>query len=87
MFVISEPGYLAAPVVVSTLAYLPFRVVYLPTAFVGRVVAWLARGYRTASPLERALIVPTWAVLRGVFIVGCTLAQTLHGVAQRSLES
>jgi hypothetical protein len=87
MFDISEPGYRADSVVVSTLAYLPFRVVYLPTAFVGRVVAWLAKGYRTASPVERALIFPTWAVLRGVFIVGCTLAQALHGAAQRTLES
>jgi hypothetical protein len=73
--------------VVSVLAYLPFRVVYVPTAFVGRVVAWLARGYRTASPLERALIFPTWAVLRGVFLAGCALAQTLHGMAQRTLDA
>lgn len=71
---------------VSALAYLPFRVVYVPTAFVGRVVAWLAKGYRTASPLERALILPTWAVLRGVFLVGCSVANALHGVAQRTLE-
>ena len=75
-----------SPVVVSALAYLPFRVVYVPTAFVGRVVAWLAKGYRTASPLERALILPTWAVLRGVFLVGCSLALALHGVAIRSLK-
>ena len=72
---------------VSALAYLPFRMVCVPTAFVGRVVAWLAKGYRTASPLERALILPAWAVLRGVFIVGCTLARVLHGLAQRTLES
>jgi hypothetical protein len=73
--------------VVSVLAYLPFRVVYVPTAFVGRVVAWLAEGYRMASPLERVLIFPAWAVLRGVFIVGCTLAHALHGLAQRTLDS
>ena len=71
---------------VSALAYLPFRVVYVPTAFVGRVVAWLAKGYRTASPLERVLILPPWAVLRGVFLVGCSLALALHGVAVRSLR-
>lgn len=71
---------------VSAFAYLPFRVVYVPTAFVGRVVAWLAKGYRTASPPERALILPTWAVLRGVFLVGCSVANALHGVAQRTLE-
>jgi hypothetical protein len=75
-----------SPVVVSALAYLPFRVVYVPTAFVGRVVAWLAKGYRTASPLERALILPTWAVLRGVFLLGCSLVLVLHGVAIRSLK-
>ena len=71
---------------VSVLAYLPFRVVYVPTAFVGRVVAWLAKGYRTASPFERVLILPAWAVLRGVFLVGCSLALALHGVAIRSLR-
>jgi hypothetical protein len=85
MFAIGDRGYGPDPVV-SALAYLPFRVVYLPTAFVGRVVAWLARGYRTASPFERALIFPTWAVLRGVFIAGCSLAHALHGVAQRTLD-
>ena len=60
--------------------------VYVPTAVVGRAVAWLARGYRTASRLERALIFPTWAVLRGVFLVGCATANALHGVAKRTLE-
>ena len=85
MFGSRDRGY-GPDSVVSVLAYLPFRVVYLPTAFVGRVVAWLAEGYRTASPFERVLIIPTWAVLRGVFLVGCTAANALHGVAQRSLE-
>lgn len=68
------------------IAYLPFRAVYVPTALVGRAVAWLARGYRTAPALERALIFPSWAVLRGFFIVGWTLANVLHGLARRSLE-
>jgi hypothetical protein len=85
MFEFEDRGYGPDPVV-SALAYLPFRVVYLPTAFVGRVVAWLAKGYRTGSPLERALILPTWAVLRGVFLVGCAVAQALHGAARRTLE-
>jgi hypothetical protein len=60
--------------------------VYVPTAFVGRVVAWLAEGYRRASPLERLLIFPAWAVLRGVFLAGCALAHALHGMAQRTLD-
>jgi hypothetical protein len=68
---------------VSALAYLPFRIVYVPTWVVGRVVAWLAEGYRDAPALERALIFPTWAVLRGVFLVGCALAHLLHSVARR----
>jgi hypothetical protein len=68
----------------ATLAYLPFRVVYFPTALVGRAVAWLAQGYRTAPALERALILPSWAVLRGFFIVGWGLAHLLHGLARRS---
>jgi hypothetical protein len=72
--------------VVSALAYLPFRVVYVPTAFVGRVVAWLAKGYPTASPLERALILPAWAVLRGVFFVGWSAANALHSLATRTLD-
>lgn len=71
---------------VAALAYLPFRAVYAPTRWVGRVVAWLAEGYRTATALERALIFPSWAILRGVFIVGWTLAQLLHAAARRSLE-
>jgi hypothetical protein len=71
---------------VSALAYLPFRVVYVPTALVGRAVVWLASGYRTGSPLERALILPAWAVLRGVFFVGCVVAHALHGVALRTLR-
>ena len=71
---------------VSALAYLPFRVVYVPTAFVGRVVARLAKGYRTASPLERALILPAWAVLRGVFLVGWSAANALHNLATRTLD-
>ena len=72
---------------VTTLAYLPFRVVYAPTKLVGHVVAWLAEGYRTATLVERVLIFPSWAVLRGVFIVGCGLAHLLHGAARRSLEA
>jgi hypothetical protein len=73
-------------VVVSALAYLPFRVVYVSTASLGRAVAWLAEGYRTAPALERALIFPSWAILRGVFLLGCALAHALHGAAHRSLE-
>jgi hypothetical protein len=72
--------------VASTLAYLPFRIVYVPTAWVGRVVAWLAEGYRTATTVERALIFPVWAVLRGLFLVGCALAHGLHAAARSSLD-
>ena len=72
--------------VVTTLAYLPFRVVYAPTKLVGRVVAWLAEGYRSAPLLERVLIFPSWAVLRGVFIAGWALSQLLHAAARRSVE-
>ena len=64
----------------------PFRVVYVPTALVGRAAAWLAQGYRTASAFERLLILPSWAMLRGLFIVGCGVAHVLHGFARRSLE-
>jgi hypothetical protein len=70
----------------ATLAYLPFRIVYAPTKLVGFVVAWLAEGYRSAPLLERALIFPSWAVLRGVFIVGWSLSNVLHSVAGRLLE-
>ena len=71
----------------SSLAYLPFRAVYVPTALVGRAVAWLAQGYRTAPALERALIFPTWALLRGLFIVGWGLAHVLHGAGARACVS
>lgn len=70
---------------VAALAYLPFRVVYAPTKLVGRVVAWLAEGYRSAPPLERLLIFPSWAVLRGLFIVGWSFALLLHAVANRAV--
>ena len=70
---------------VTTLAYLPFRVVCVPTALLGRVVAWLADGYRTASRPERLLILPSWAIFRGMFIVGWALAHVLHSAARRSL--
>ena len=70
----------------STLAYIPFRMVHVPTLWVGHVVAWLANGYRTAPPLERALIFPTWAALRGVFIVGFSLALLLHVGARHLLR-
>jgi hypothetical protein len=72
--------------VASTFAYLPFRIVYAPTKLVGLVVAWLAEGYRSAPLFERVLIFPSWAVLRGVFIVGWGLSQQLHAAARRSLE-
>lgn len=67
----------------STLAYIPFRVVYVPTALAGRVAAWLAQGYRTASALERLLILPSWALSRGLFLAGSRLAHMLY---RRSLE-
>ena len=67
----------------STLAYIPFRVVYVPTALAGRLAAWLAQGYRTASALERLLILPSWAMSRGLFLAGSRLAHTLY---RRSLQ-
>jgi hypothetical protein len=69
----------------STLVFLPFRAVHTPTLWVGRVVAWLAEGYRTAPPLERALIFPSWAILRGLFIVGFSLSLVLHAGGRRLL--
>jgi hypothetical protein len=71
---------------VTTLAYLPFRIVWRPTVLVGRLVAWLAEGYRTATLVERVLIFPSWAVLRGLFIVGWGLSALLHAAARRSVE-
>lgn len=68
----------------TTLAYLPFRVVCVPTAWLGHVVAWLADGYRTASTVERLLILPAWAVFRGLFNVGWALAHLLHSAARSS---
>jgi hypothetical protein len=72
-------------VVAATLAYLPFRVVYVPTTWVGRLVAWFAAGYREASAIERAFIFPSWAILRGVFLLGCGLARVLHAAGTRAL--
>lgn len=72
---------------VGSLAYLPFRLVYAPTALAGRIAVRLAQGYRTASSLERLLILPSWAIFRSLFILGCGLANVFYGVARRSLES
>jgi hypothetical protein len=72
--------------VTATLAYLPFRIVYVPTTWVGRAVVWLADGYREAPAFERAMILPTWAVLRGVFFVGCGLAFLFHAAGRRALQ-
>ena len=71
---------------VTTLAYLPFRVVYAPTKVLGRIVVWLADGYRSATALERVLIFPSWAVLRGMFILGWSFALVLHAAAHRAVE-
>jgi hypothetical protein len=86
LFEAGNPGHAVVTPVVSTLAYLPFRIVYAPTKLVGCVVAWLAEGYRSAPLLERVLIFPSWAVFRGVFIVGWGVSQVLHAAARRSLE-
>ena len=72
---------------VTTLAYLPFRVVYGPTKLVGRVVAWLAEGYRVAPLLEQVLIFPSWAVFRGLFLVGWSCSLVLHSAARRAVGS
>ncbi len=70
---------------VATLAFLPFRIIYVPTTWLGRTVAWLAEGYRQATVLEQALIFPSWAVLR-VFLVGCVLSRVLHAAGRRALR-
>jgi hypothetical protein len=72
--------------VADSLVFLPFRIVYVPTICVGRAVAWFAAGYREATALERVLILPSWAVLRGTFIVGWGLAQVLHCAGCRALR-
>ena len=61
---------------VTTLAYLPFRVVYAPTKLVGRVVAWLAEGYRSA-PLR----------CRGHYSRRArSVSLVLHAAARRAVE-
>jgi hypothetical protein len=59
-----------------------FRIVYAPTMAVGRVVAWLAAGYRQGTALERLLIFPSWLVLRVAFMVGFALLLTLDMAAR-----
>jgi len=70
----------------GSLVFLPFRIVYHPTTWVGRAVAWLAEGYREATAFERAMIFPTWAVLRVLFLAGCGLAYVLHAAGLRALR-
>lgn len=69
----------------SLLAFLPFRVVHVPTTWVGHAVAWLAEGYRSASAFERVLIFPSWAILRGLFILGYGLSHALYAAARHAL--
>ena len=71
---------------VAAIAFLSFRIVYVSTTFVGRAVAWFAAGYREATPLERVLIFPSWAVLRGVFLVGWSLTLVLHAAGRRAVR-
>ena len=61
-----------------------FTLVFHVTRLVGRAVAWLAAGYREAPPVERALIFPSWLVLRGAFLAGHALSLTLHAAARPS---
>jgi hypothetical protein len=55
-----------------------FPLVYVPTMAVGRVVAWLAAGYRGGTRLERVLIFPSWLMLRVAFLAGFALLTALH---------
>lgn len=71
----------------TALAFLPFRLVYAPTERVGRVVAWLAAGYREAAPLERLLIFPSWLALRVVFLGGYGLALVLHAAGTWAVDA
>jgi hypothetical protein len=50
------------------------------------VVAWLAAGYQTASAFERVLIFPSWAILRGLFIVGYRISHVLYFAAYYALS-
>jgi hypothetical protein len=50
------------------------------------VVVWLAEGYRSAPLLERVLIFPSWAVFRGLFILGWSFSLALHAVARRAVD-
>ena len=40
------------------------------TLMVGEVQAWLAKGYREGTPLERICIYPSWLVFRLLFLAG-----------------
>jgi hypothetical protein len=76
------PPWGSEEVFVSNAARFLFRIVYAPTMAVGRVVAWLAAGYRQGTALERALIFPSWLVLRVAFLAGFALLLTLDGAAR-----
>jgi hypothetical protein len=45
------------------------RAVYLLVLTFGYPQAWLAKGYREGTSLERVLIWPTWAVFRALFFI------------------
>jgi hypothetical protein len=72
--------------VTASLVFLPFRLVFVPTTWVGRATAWFAAGYREATAVEQVLIFPSWAVLRGVFLVGWGLSLVLHAAGRRVLR-
>jgi hypothetical protein len=45
---------------------------------IGRMQAWLAQGYREGTPVERALIFPSWAVFRALFIALLAIVEARH---------
>ena len=47
------------------------------TRALGHVQAWLAHGYREGTPLEQALIFPSWLVSQALFVCLFAVCQAL----------
>jgi len=45
-----------------------FQILRPPTHALGRVQAWLAKGFREGTIVERIVIFPAWLVFRVLFV-------------------
>jgi hypothetical protein len=63
-----------------------YRVAYSLTHALGVATAWLAKGYREGTLVERILIVPIWVPFRLAFNAGFIATAVLAGETGRRVR-